>query len=131
MKHLLKTSLVFILLIVATSCSTNDIDENQQIRGIWDNVEIDGEEMRTFRLVFGKENSGANIYKVELSNGQGSSSIASFEWNLNNDVIEIIEEGKIQDEYYLNSEGQLVSSSNEDLILNKISDDYSRYSGDE
>ncbi|WP_248723890.1 hypothetical protein [Seonamhaeicola sp. ML3] len=127
MKIFHKILLVSFISFSLFSCSKDDIDENELLYGVWDNVKFDGDKELTLRLFFGPDNTGGRIRSTEDAEGVVSSS-ESFEWSLQNDQIEITDSyTNSKEEYYINSFGKLVSKATADLVLDKVSDDYSRY----
>ncbi|GGD23848.1 hypothetical protein [Hyunsoonleella pacifica] len=123
MKHLIKTSFIFLLFVAVSSCSKEDVNEQQSLHGVWDNVQITDNQTDIIRLVFGEDNTGLLINRVELAIGGVTSVTESFSW-INTDGVVEIDNNKT---YIMNAQGQLVSSASSELILDKVSDDYLKY----
>lgn len=110
------------------SCSSDDVNEDLDVLGVWENVIINAESTNTLTLVFGKNSTGLKISSETFSTDEIISSSVAFNWEKNNEEVIIVLEGETtQSAYLLNSEGQLVLSSSGDMLLDKVSDDYSKY----
>jgi len=106
------------------SCSKDSIEESNQLFGVWEAVMVENNTTNTFKLVFAPENEGLKISESFFSSGAITSSATSFNWNEINNVITIMDD-TLQEKYLINSDGELVQSTSEDILLEKISNDYS------
>ncbi|MEP3838431.1 MAG: hypothetical protein ABJM36_12325 [Algibacter sp.] len=129
MKRVLKFVVIALLLLVVTSCTKDVNDAENNLRGIWEQVEVVGDQTNTLQLVFGKKNTGFEINKVEFDSGEITSSASPFLWKIANDTIEVI--GTVKATYQFNVDNELVLVSDEGVVLSKISNDYSKYYGKE
>lgn len=120
----MKIYLKIVLLLVTVfffSCSEDDsVDENESLYGTWENIKIEGGNTYTLNLVFGKELVG-KTYKTEDTEERVVSNHAVLDWNIENNVIEIVNHN---DTYTLNAVGQLISNESDGVVLDKISNDY-------
>lgn len=122
-KHLqLLTTLIVISFF--TSCSTEEINQNSNLLGVW---ESSANSTETQTLVFGDNNTGLNIQTSVSHSSESTSSATSFKWESNNEVITLLEDNISQKTFIINNKGQLVLSNSQDLRLEKVSDDYSKY----
>ncbi|WP_223551580.1 hypothetical protein [Aestuariivivens sp. NBU2969] len=119
MKHSLNLLTAFILILSFTSCSQEEVQQDVDLLGIWENMAS----TKTYTLVFGQNNAGLSI--ETYSNGSEiSSSAIPFNWIINNKEVLLLDGATPQGTYVINDEGQLVSS---DLQFVKVSSDYSKY----
>ncbi|MFI1743729.1 hypothetical protein [Thalassobellus sediminis] len=125
-KHLL---LLTTLIVVSffTSCTTEEINQDTNLLGVWESTSLNVNSTETHKLIFGDKNTGLSIQETISISSEIISSATSFNWNVNDDVVTIVEDNITQKTFIINSEGQLVLSSSQDLRLNKVSDDYSKY----
>ncbi|MFL1011203.1 hypothetical protein [Flavisericum labens] len=112
------------LVLLFMSCSKDSIEESNQLFGVWEAVMVENNTTNTFKLVFAPENEGLKISESFFSSGAITSSATSFNWNESNNVITIMDD-TLQEKYLINSDGELVQSTSEDILLEKISNDYS------
>ncbi|WNH07883.1 hypothetical protein [Thalassobellus suaedae] len=125
-KHLqLLTTLIVISFFA--SCSTEEINQDSNILGVWESSDLSADSTKTQTLVFGDNNTGLSIQSNVYSTSETTSSATAFKWQANDEVITLVEDGISQKTFILNSEGQLILSSSQDLRLEKVSDDYSKY----
>lgn len=122
MKIFHKILLVSFVSFSLFSCSKDDIDENEQLYGTWENVKVEDGYIRTFSLVFGREVVG-KTYRTEDSDGRVVSNHTIIGWVRRGDIIEISSE----ETYRINSKGQLISNEFEDVVLDKTSSYYPEY----
>jgi hypothetical protein len=78
-------------------------------------------------LVFGPNNTGLRIHSNVFDSGEVISVATSFDWNLNDNKVRLSENDIFEDIYLINSDGKLVLSTEDDLLLDKVSNDYSPY----
>lgn len=123
MKSYKSLLVLFFIGISLFSCSKDASNSHDDLLGVWDYVEITAEETKTFRIVFGDANTGIYINKVAYATGEITSSAESIEWHKSNGVIKIDNE----ETYTINTQGQLVSGVSVELVLDKVSDDYSQF----
>lgn len=129
MKRVLKSVVIVLLLLVVTSCTKDTNGAENNLRGIWEQVKVVDDQTNTLQLVFGKKNTGFEINKVEFGTGEITSSASPFSWKIENDTIEV--NGTTKDTYQFNLNNELVLDDAEDVVLSKISNDYSKYYGKE
>ncbi|SFD22074.1 hypothetical protein [Algibacter pectinivorans] len=129
MKRALKSVVIVLLLLVVTSCTKDTNGAENNLRGIWEQVKVLDGQTNTLQLVFGKKNTGFEINKVEFGTGEITSSASPFSWKIENDTIEV--NGTSKDTYQFNVDNELVLDTGEDVVLSKISNDYSKYYGKE
>ncbi|TYA92254.1 hypothetical protein [Seonamhaeicola marinus] len=122
MKHLLKTTIVFILLVVMSSCSKDDVSTTQTIYGTWENISIDGGDTHYYKLIFAKKGGGGEVSSVEDSEGRLVSGHTDISWKVANEIVEVNTGSKVSS-FYLNSSDQLVSQQT-GIVLDKVSEDY-------
>jgi hypothetical protein len=129
MKKHLQLLTVLIVISFFTSCSTEDVNENTNLLGVWEssNLITNSTETKKQTLVFGDNNTGLSIQTTVSNPSESISSAISFKWEANDEVIMLIEDSMLQKTYVINSEGKLVLSNSQDLRLEKVSDDYSKY----
>ncbi|WP_344789338.1 hypothetical protein [Postechiella marina] len=128
MRKLLLILTCVLTLPTLTSCSSDDVNEGLDVLGVWEHVIINTNSTNTLTLVFGKNSSGLKISTETFNTGEIISSSVAFNWEKNNEEVTIVLEGETtQSLYILNSEGQLVMSSSENLLLDKVSDDYLKF----
>ncbi|MDN3665725.1 hypothetical protein ACFFU1_17245 [Algibacter miyuki] len=128
MKKHLKLLLASLAIFAFVSCSSNDDDQNFDLLGVWESTVSDTNSVSTFNLVFGESNTGLTINSVV--NGELEiSSINTFRWELKGITVTLEDIDTDDKVYTLNTEGQLVlmTSDNQTVILDKVSDDYAKY----
>ena len=124
-KHLqLLTALIVISFF--TSCSIEDINKNTNILGVWESSDLSTNSTETQTLAFGDNNTGLNIQTSVSNSSESISSATSFKWEANDEIITLLEDN-ISETFIINSEGQLVLANSQDLRLEKVSEDYSKY----
>ena len=117
------------LLVISffTSCSTEEVDQNTNLTGVWELASTSENATSIFRLVFGADNQGLKINNTDYKSGEVLSSSSSFNWIESNDKVILSEDDLITETYILNQEGRLILSTSDDVILDKVSDDISQY----
>ncbi len=125
-KHLLLLT-TLIVISFFTSCTTEEIYQNTNLLGVWETSALSTNSTETHTLVFGDKNTGLSIHKSISSSNEITSSVTSFNWNINDNVVTVVEDDTPEKIFVLNSEGQLVLSGSQDLLLEKVSNDYSKY----
>ncbi len=114
MKNTIKLNFVILLTVVATlfSCSTNDMDEDQDIAnalvGEWQRVDSNASLANSF--VFYADNTGIKIASEADKNGTAISNATSLEWNSSSTNLQLMIGEEINTPYSFNAEGQLVLS---------------------
>lgn len=115
MKNTIKLNFVILLTVVATlfSCSTNDMDEDQDIAnalvGEWQRVDSNASLANSF--VFYADNTGIKIASEADTNGTAISNATSLEWNSSSTNLQLMMGEEINTPYSFNAEGQLVLSA--------------------
>lgn len=127
MRKLLLTLSCVLTLSFFTSCSIEEIDQDVNLLGVWKTTNISENSTDIYTLVFGTENTGLRISDSEFNSGEIISNAVPFNWEINDKVIMLLDDETSQNSYIINSEGQLILSNSEDLRLEKVSDDFSRY----
>jgi len=110
-----------------TSCSTEELSQNTDLIGVWETADLGENVTSTFRLVFGADNTGLKMTSTEYKSGEIVSYASSFNWIETDNRVTLSENDLPHDTYILNLEGRLVLSTSDDIILDKVSDDYSQY----
>ncbi|WP_405296504.1 hypothetical protein [Algibacter sp. Ld11] len=124
----LLTSILVVFLFMSCSSDDDNKDKDSILLGVWQTSEVSTEATTTFTLVFGDNNTGLSIYAIENNTGEQTSSLESFNWELNGKVVTLLDVDTSQNNYEINDEGQLVLSGSAGvIILEKISEDYSSY----
>ena len=124
MRHFLTSFCFVIILVCASSCTTDNDDHIQDMStlviGVWeqDGFLIDS----GHRLVFAPDYSGLKIFRT--TNGeQVTSTLTSVLWSIDGNVITISDEdSEVIGIYSLNAEGLLISEDIDELSYSKISD---------
>jgi len=115
MKNTIKLNFVILLTVVATlfSCSTNDMDEDQDIGnalvGEWQRVDSNASLANSF--LFYADNTGIKIASEADTNGTAISNATSLEWNSSSTNLQLMMGEEINTPYSFNAEGQLVLSA--------------------
>ncbi len=125
MKNLYTFFAILIIISATTSCSKDDIDQNNNLLGVWERNDFS--DNSGYKLVFGSDNTGLEIYVTESSSGEITSSASPFKWEVIDNMVTVIANDTSQEIYKINSEGKLVLSTAENSSFNKVSDDYSQY----
>lgn len=122
---------IFIILfisIVTFSCSNESYDlQSVELTGVWEQIDNDANSTKVYRLVFGSDQTGLMIYTITSDTGEVNSSASAFNWEINDTVITLSENEITKKIYVINSEENVFLMTEDDLRLNKISDDYSQY----
>ncbi|MFI1771570.1 hypothetical protein [Thalassobellus citreus] len=126
MKKHIQFLATLIIISFFTSCSSEDINDSTNLLGVWESNDLSANSTEIQTLVFGDNNTGLNIQRSVNSPDEMASSAVPFKWEANNEVITLMDD-ESQKTFILNSEGQLVLSNSQDLRLEKVSDDYSKY----
>lgn len=109
------------------SCSTEEVNQNDDLLGVWEKSYFDSNSERTLKLVFGTGNTGLEINSMVSKSGEKISNVFDFEWKVNDNKVTLIENDAIHAIYTLNSKEELVLNTEEDKILVKVSEDYMKY----
>ncbi|KJD33250.1 hypothetical protein PW52_14505 [Tamlana sedimentorum] len=128
-----KLFLIITCFICLSSCHKDSDDDltSDYLLGVWEyenEDEVDGTTY-IFQLVLGPNDLAGEIVRLESSTGEVTSSFNELIWNKINDVI-VVEDSTTSGSYVLNSGNKLISKTNENLVLIKISQDYSLYLGE-
>ena len=122
-----RTILVLLISILTFSCTKDDINISQDLTGVWEQSVVTSTSTDIYRLVFGPDHTGLKINTTIYDSGEQTSSSDAFNWFLNNNTITITNNKKTEDVYLISSEGNIYLSVEDNLQLNKVSDDYSKY----
>lgn len=126
MEKKLKFLAALVLVISFFSCSDETIDTDFDLTGVWELEVSTLESVVTKTLVFGDDNMGLSLEKVQV-NSEISSSALPFIWSKSGEDVRISLENAGQQDFTLNLEKQLVLKSSGDSVFEKISEDYSKY----
>ena len=108
-----KFFLLFLIISSIFSCESNEeYNTSDHLIGEW--LRTDSREDFEFRLIFNTNNTGYKIVKNGTKETNITSSLISFDWNIVNDNLNLIE----LNEVFSTS----ISINNEQLILNDYSD---------
>lgn len=126
LKLLLSISTV-LLMSLFTSCSTDEINENEDLLGVWKFTTVNENSTDNFILVFGDNNKGILILDNEFKSGEIISSAIPFSWKINDRMVTLLDVETSQNTYIINELSELVSSNSIDFRLMKVSNDYSKF----
>lgn len=122
---------IFIILfisIVTFSCSNESYDlQSVELTGVWEQIDNDANSTKVYRLVFASDQTGLRIYTITSDTGEVNSSANAFSWEINDTIITLSENEITKNIYVINSEENVFLMTEDNLRLNKISDDYSQY----
>ncbi|HEX9827533.1 MAG TPA: hypothetical protein VGA80_13120 [Flavobacteriaceae bacterium] len=127
MKKNLKLLSILLFISFFSSCSKDEINQNSELLGVWERSDHSANSTNTYRLVFGPNNTGLRIHSNVFDSGEVISVATSFDWNLNDNKVRLSENDIFEDIYLINSDGKQVLSTEDDLLLDKVSNDYSPY----
>jgi len=114
--------------IVTFSCSNESYElQSVELTGVWEQIDNDANSTKVYRLVFGSDQTGLKIYTITSDTGEVNSSASAFSWKINDTVITLSENEVTKKIYVINSEENVFLMTEENLRLDKISDDYSQY----
>lgn len=116
----IKISIFFLIIITAISCSNdNSINLNNQIIGEWQRSDFSND--FEYKLIFNSDESGFKTVRTGTMETTITSSIVTFNWNIDDNKITIIEsEEIIKTPISFNSEGQLILKDYSDFPFNRI-----------
>ena len=126
MIKLLLTLSCVLTLSFLTSCSKEEMDQNIDLLGVWEQSDSTENSTDIYKLVFGTGNTGLRISASEFNSGEIISNAVPFNWTIDDQVV-LLDDETSQNTYIINDEGQLVLNSSEGLRLEKVSNDYSKY----
>lgn len=128
-----KLFLIITCFVCLSSCHEDNVDDlaSNNLLGIWKYENEDENEgtTYTFQLVLGPNDFAGEIVRLESSTGEVTSSFNERSWTKMDDVI-VVEGSTTSVSYVINSENMLISNTDENLVLIKISEDYSLYLGE-
>lgn len=122
-----RTILVLYISILTFSCTKDNINISQDLTGVWEQSLVTSTSTDIYRLVFGPDHTGLKINTTIYDSGEQTSSSDAFTWFINNNTITIRNNKKTEDAYLISSEGNIYLTFEDNLQLNKVSDDYSKY----
>jgi hypothetical protein len=124
----LLTSFLVVFIFISCSSDDNDVARDSEILGVWEVSEVSNTETIALTLVFGEENTGLRIYTIVETSGNETSSLETFTWEFNDNVVTVFDIDSTEHNYEINDDGYLeVSEEGEDVVLEKITNDYSAY----
>lgn len=124
MKNTIKSSFVVVLLIVSTlfSCSTNDMDDNQNetntLVGEWQRADSTSSFANGF--VFLADNTGVQFSSESHDDGTAISNAVSLEWNSSTTNLQLMMDEEINTSYSFNAEGELLLSAISEIPFVRI-----------
>ena len=118
---------VLFISIFTFSCTNEDINLSEDLKGVWEVSEVTSTSTNVYRLVFGPDQTGLKINSTIYNTGELTSSSDAFNWIMSDNKITISNSKKSEDIYLMNLDGNMYLSVEGDLHLNKVSDDYSKY----
>ena len=104
----LKTVLILSVLLTLFSCKEDDknIDLSIDLIGEWQRSDVSTE--FEYQLIFYANHSGLRTQREGDLNGQSISSAITFNWNTNDDILDLDFDGDIiTTPFFINAEGQL------------------------
>lgn len=121
---------ILILLLFSAfflSCSTEQVDEYNNVIGVWENLEVSNNTNTTRSLTFASNKTVKSILKIEELSGEITSSVAIYDWSIDSNSI-IVTDGDNQWVYAITANSQLVlNDEQQNLLYNKISDVVDNY----
>lgn len=119
---------VLFISIITFSCSNESYDvPSVELTGVWEQSDIDANSTKIYRLVFGPDQTGLKIHTITYNTGEINSSASSFNWEIKENIITVSENEITKKIYVISSEENVFLKTEDDLRLDKISDDYSQY----
>ena len=119
---------ILFISIVIFSCSNESYDlQSVELTGVWEQIDSDANSTKVYRLVFGSDQTGLKINTVTYDSGEVNSSASAFSWTIYDTVITLSENDITKKIYVINSEEKVFLMTEDNLRLDKISDDYSQY----
>ncbi|QRM90381.1 hypothetical protein FG167_14425 [Lacinutrix sp. WUR7] len=124
MKNTINSSFVVVLLIVSTlfSCSTNDMDDNQNetntLVGEWQRADSNSSFANGF--VFLADNTGVQFTSENHDDGTAISNAVSLEWNSSGTNLQLMMDEEINTSYSFNAEGELLLSAISEIPFVRI-----------
>ncbi|MCZ4318726.1 hypothetical protein O4H26_06970 [Aequorivita viscosa] len=117
---LLKTSILFFVVIAVIACNDEPKNEKQtaDLTGEWRRSDFNDE--FDYRLTFHADNSGIKIQR-EGNDTQGISSAVTFEWATDQNILTFNFNGEIETtQYSINEDGHLLLSDISDFYFTRI-----------
>lgn len=127
MKRLITKLSLVALLAIFSSCSKDDIIQNNDLIGVWERTDVEDNRDQVMKLVFASDFTGLSINRVSDNSGEIISSVSNFNWNIKDKNITVSTEDVSEMTYTINSEGHLVLSSFQDAPFVKVSNDIQDY----
>lgn len=124
MKNLkiLKMIILFLVVTAIYSCSNDDNDDanpTADLIGEWQRSDFNN--VFEYKLIFNADNSGYRTQREGELDGQSTSSLRAFNWNVNEDILNIDYDGEIEmTNFYINSNEQLHLTDLTDLYFIKL-----------
>jgi len=122
---------IFFILFISIftySCSNESYDlQSVELTGVWEQIDNDANSTKVYRLVFGSDQTGLKIYTITSNTGEVNSSANAFNWEINDTIITLIENDITNKIYMISSEENVFLKTEDNLRLDKISNDYSQY----
>ncbi|APY11753.1 hypothetical protein BWZ22_11125 [Seonamhaeicola sp. S2-3] len=110
------------------SCSTEQVDEYNNVIGVWENLEVSNStNTTTHSLTFASNKTVKSILKVEELSGAITSNASIYNWSVDGNLI-TVSDGETQWVYAITANSQLVlNDEQQNLLYNKISDVVDNY----
>lgn len=122
-------SILILLLFSALflSCSTEQVDDYNNVIGVWENLEVSNNTNTTRSLTFASNKTVKSIIEIEELSGEITSSASIYNWSIYGNSI-IVSDGESQWVYAITANSQLVlNDEQQNLLYNKISDVVDNY----
>ena len=119
--NILKTVLVFSVLFTLFSCKEDDknVSLTNDLIGEWQRSDVTVE--FEYQLIFYANHTGVRTQREGDPNGQAISSALGFNWNTNDDILDLDFDGDITTTpFFINAEGQLFLSDLTSLYFIKL-----------
>lgn len=126
MKTFFKKFTLFTVITFFLSCSKEDINTgNNNILGVWEATSENSPSNQVYNLVFGENNTGLFIIKIE-DESTVTSSANSFNWLKNNNEI-VLDNTSMETIYTFSNQNEFAITSSSGLRFIKVSDDYLKF----
>ena len=115
----IKIFIIFLIIATAMSCSNDNINLRNQIIGEWQRNDFNDD--FEYKLIFNSDESGFKNVRVGTMESTITSSIVTFNWNIDDNWITIIEnEDIIKTPISFNADGQLILKDYSEFPFNRI-----------
>lgn len=119
-----KRYLISLVLLLFISCSKDDKNKEAELFGVWEAVNL----TNIYKLVFTPDHIGLKIDKIiDATTGNEVSSLSEFTWIKENEKVTLTKSDFSEDTYIIDANGNLKWSASNNIVLTKVSEDYSKY----